>query len=435
MKDAVPGDTVHLAAGTYASGTATSYTPDGQTAHKTPNRVVVPEGVTLQGDGDAAEVIIKGVNGLNKKKNADAVRCAFLEKNARLKSLTVTNGSVAGGANSGDIDDYGGGVCGRSMDTAFVEDCILTGNFGGRAGALAWGTMVRCRVVGNAADTTGACGRNVNLFGCFVDDNAGNEMLLDGMYVVDCTFGPGNGQAPKHTQNDSFKNAVIANCVILTPNKSDGTGVVCNNISNCIVASGINVSSRLTSSGIDQAYSAADLKLDENGRPAKDSPVVDYGRIATTQDGTYLGATDLDGVPRALGAKQDLGCYEYDWRGDFAADVGTGFSVPAASVGIVETPDGVYVPGGTLELLRSADAKAATSMRGKVVISGSGTLVVTVNGVEAASYAQGTHALKLYGEGAGDRVALTYVPGEGDTGGATLSDFSGLARGMSILLR
>ena len=132
----------------------------------------------------------------------------------------------------------------------------------------------------------------------------------------------------------------------------------------------------------------------------------------------------------------DIGCYEADWRGRYAADIGRHRSVSVASAAAnahEEASGEVYLPEGAISgaLLTEQPGKFMFPVR----ITGTGTLAVTVNGVTAEYQGpRGPFTLE-YGVAAGGATyAFAYTPGENDVGGAYFGK-GGRICGMSVVIR
>jgi len=431
VADAVSGDTVHLAAGTYADGVAYLTSGSG-TFNQTGNRVIVPEGVTLVGDEGAEATLIVGAFGSNNKVGTGAVRCAFLERNACIRRCTLTGGSVYGGGAS-DTDDYAGGFNARDM-TGYAEYCIISNNHGMRASAAASGSCVRCRLLKNTAAAwgTGVAGRNASFYGCWFDGNSNGTLVMDPPCFVGCTVSANNdfGDYSTFAVQSSSAGAVIANNVILSGDIS-----VSGAMSNSIAAAGLTVTAGGGLSNVTTDYTAAELKLDAAGVPAKDSPAVDYGTVSTTYDALWGAETDLYGVARVYNGAQDCGACERDWRADYAQDMGVGFAVQAADACVREVSSvagrRVYLPAGTLVASRiSGNGR----VRGTLEVTGTGVLEVAVNGIVRARCRQGQTKIRLAAESEADRLTFTYLPGADDAGGAYLSNLT-CGTGLAVFVR
>ena len=92
--------------------------------------------------------------------------------------------------------------------------------------------------------------------------------------------------------------------------------------------------------------SAAEMMLSADGRPLADSPVIDCGANAYVLD--IGGRKDADGGQRIYNGTVDIGCFEYDWRGDYARAIGGGVSVTKASPGVVLRDGAVRLADGEM---------------------------------------------------------------------------------------
>ena len=147
-------------------------------------------------------------------------------------------------------------------------------------------------------------------------------------------------------------------------------------------------------------------------------------------------ATDAAGNPRIQNAAMDIGCYEADWKGRYAADIGKHRSVIVASAAAnahEEASGEVYLPEGAISgaLLAELPSKFVFPIR----ITGTGTLAVTVNGVTAEYQGPcGPFTLECGVAAGGATYAFAYTPGENDVGGAYFGK-GGRICGTAFLIR
>ena len=150
-----------------------------------------------------------------------------------------------------------------------------------------------------------------------------------------------------------------------------------------------------------------------------------------------LGDTDLAGGQRVYNGAMDIGCFEFDWRPKYAADLGKGVAVASASPKVFEGVGGVVtLPGGSLEAGWSNAAGKQRGYSGTMRVTGNGTLTVTRNGeaFKTVTSADGEQTFQFFSSAAQEELAFAYAPGEGDTGAALLSSFAA-SQGLTIILR
>ena len=324
MAVARSGETVHALEGIHAEGQFEATTKSG-----VPNRLVIKDGVNVIGDAGAEKTVVMGEPG---------VRPAYFNgTSGSLRGVTLTGAKLK---TSGDTTDrLGGGV--YSVDhvrTVTVADCIISNNVCARGGGAYGCTLVNCRIVGNEARTTSGAAFESTLIGCYMSNNyCGSGQLLRyprGLY--NCTIAADNPNAANVIVDNSFP---IVNCAILCGNYNEGT---IGGVTNCTVLASQEV--RFVGEGNRTVASAADAKVDADGRPAADSPLVNVGANELVPS---VLANDIDGVPRILHANVDVGAYEYDWRPAFAAKLGKGVTVTEVSSDVILAETGVVVPNGS----------------------------------------------------------------------------------------
>ena len=358
MVNVVSGDVVHAAAGVYAEGTAVAtVSNNGSAAPTLRNRVVVPPGVTLAGEG-AETTVIEGEPdpvSENDGMGPNAVRCAHLGQSACLRGFTLRNGCSDNQKLDRD-DDGGGGVMGRnSQNTAVcsrVEDCVVTNCAAGRGAGARGGVFNRVKFVGNVASVNGSAARDGYYFNCLMDANVGSMVTLNYYRLENCTVTDRNLAANRASPATAgAPNSIgdpVCNCLFMASGKYNF-----NYVSNCVFAAGSTYTNRFTAGAYvapadgNRAFSVAEMMVDAAGRPQKGSPLVDTADAGLCMD--LLGARDVAGGQRVYNGTLDVGAYEYDWRPDYgrALKTGGGVSVTRADPAVVLTPGGkVRVPDG-----------------------------------------------------------------------------------------
>ena len=173
-----------------------------------------------------------------------------------------------------------------------------------------------------------------------------------------------------------------------------------------------------------------------NGQPlAKDCAAVDFGSVTDLPDGWPIDV-DLVGGQRIYNAKIDAGCYEFDWRPDFARQIfrSTRMTVLAAPPEATLCAGGVYLPAGMLELSWQRGESQTHDHVVAFSVSGDGTLAVAQGGGIPAVYAKGAYSEVRELDVGENRFAFVYSPAAEDAGGAVIGSFA-YNVGMTITFR
>lgn len=358
IQDAVdaaePGDEVLVNDGIYATG--------GRAVFGLTNRVYVDKPLTLRSANGPQFTIIRGHQVPGTTNGAGAIRCVYLQAPANLFGFTLTNGATL----ETGLMQYvrgGGGVLGSSALTSLVSNCVLVGNSAHADGGGAYSAMLsNCTLTGNTAGGGGGGAADSRLNTCTLMGNA--AAVGGGTFscnITNCTLagnmaGTGGGAEQSIldgcilTQNIATTNggganlsllsrcAVVSNtaasfgggvdrnlglngCTIVGNSAQYGGGVYMGGLTNCIVYYNTAqmdfpnyVPGSLTyccSSPLPNGVgniSAPPAFVDlarGNLRLQTNSPCIDAGISL------FVGSADLDGRPRIVGARVDMGAYEF----------------------------------------------------------------------------------------------------------------------------
>lgn len=327
-------------------------------------RVVVPDGATLASRDGAETTIIEGEPDPNPTGTdgyglgPNAMRGVVLGKGSVLRGFTVTKGRTAiyDKTLTGYSDNIqGAGVLGRSPADSRAEDCIFTGNYGDCGGGGAYVTFDHCKIVGNRTTRFGSFFRCASAVNCYIDGNWGDRVCESVYSMYNCTFGPSNLN-PAGTdktmvlcQAGNDVNPVIRNVLSLSP--SQDCQINGGDIRNCVLPQGMQFTNYTTLENVntDLPVDALQALYDANGYPksVRGTPSVDTG-LETAE----AGETDFAGNPRVLNGTIDIGCYEADWKGQYAKDLGGRRATVTAATTNVRDVDGeiVLVDGAGLAL-------------------------------------------------------------------------------------
>lgn len=407
MSVARAGDTVHALEGVYTAGSEIGGGVDC--------RVVIKNGVSLVGDEGAEKTVIMGGEGVRP--------AAFAGSSGALRGVTLTGGKLA---EDSDTDaKRGGGVWANNL-TVTVSDCIISNNVCARGGAACYCTLVNCRIIGNKGAQTSGAAYYSTLYGCYVDKNTcGSGQLFRFPYgLYNCTLGADN---PKVATVIADNMGAIENCAILCGTSSDAIAYA----RNCVVLE--SQKGRYGTDNIIPIADAAAAKLDADGRPAKDSPLVDAGGALAAG----MPASDFFGTQWYYNGAPDIGACEHDWRGDYQADLGNCATVVAADPQVVETDEGkVLVKDGAITI-RFTDETLKAKYRLPFQVTGTGTLTLKAGDEIVGTYtaADGAQTLTYKNKVYGNDLAFAYAPGENDAGGALLDAQSGGVSGLMVIVR
>ena len=437
--NAVAGDVIHVAPGTYGAleGTQTA-------TSKIAARVVVPADVTLESTGGATNTFIVGaaatgdqIDNATYGTGTNAVRCVYAKSGSVVRGFTLTGGRGVGSAEYSD-NGLGPAFFSATARTATVEDCIISNNASYRGASVYQAIVKRCHILENIGtrfdNASSPGGSNCRYYNSVIDKNKGHGTIQTAYVLENCTIGANN------VINDTTSNPqvlwwygttdrAIKNSAVLGGRYYCGGGgkLYC---TNCLVmASEIGSVLKREQSYNTIFTNAAAAKVDSKTY----SPIL--GKFAGIDKGdasvasAALGDTDFLGTPRVLNGQIDIGAVEYDWRPKFSEELGRRFTVTYASPSVTTNlTGGLLVPDG--------------AVAGKVTSAGPYAIAFTLTGGSLAVYVGGELAGESSGTGeqsirftvanAADEIRFVYTPEAGST--AVLKKFSG-ARGFSISIR
>ena len=198
--------------------------------------------------------------------------------------------------------------------------------------------------------------------------------------------------------------------------------------------------------GVNPAVDAADLSLYDFDFSDASFNATDLKYAAKSMafiDAWCRGAKDLNGNMRIANGRVDVGCFEADWLGQYAAILGGRCTVVSAPSNAVAEAGGsvVAIDDGEMAIAWGPSASSgATSratnytMHGRV--TGTGDLSVIVNGETVATFgaAAGNLTIPFSSALAVNDVRFVYAAGENDEGGAELWGFS-RSSGTAVIIR
>ncbi|MBR3820493.1 MAG: hypothetical protein IKJ37_02605 [Kiritimatiellae bacterium] len=400
MKLALSGDTVYAEAGTYEIGDMIQHENGFRGNPLLRARVVLTNGVSLVSRRGPEKTFIVGESDANAADyfgcGPDALRCVYMYPDTRLEGFTLTGGRTYGDADLQDDNNRGAGVHGWYLASSIVKDCVISNCVAGRGAGSTHVTAVNCRYLYNRGYNNCAAAQHCFHHNCFFDFNVSGTGET-GSYVVgywrgmrNCTFGAHNflnryenvigPSSDNNVQHPQVYNTLVLNGRVYQGSGSAFAGV----FTNCAFTVAA-FEAWPTNCLYDESTIFADpseLQADENGVPIVGKNVaIDAGDIRYV-DPLYSN-TDLAGNPRAMnGSRMDIGCYEADWKGRYAADLGARLSVSKASPAVYETDSRTVALVDNTEVtldFRNASARTARqSVAFKVI--GEGVLTLIVDG-------------------------------------------------------
>jgi len=171
VQDAVdaaePGDEVVVTNGLYATG--------GKAVYRTmTNRVAVDKPLMLRSVNGPAFTIIQGQQVPTTVTGPGAIRCLYLANGATVSGFTLTGGATPDYGDSR-REQSGGGVWCQSS-TAWISNCVLTGNSAcSTGGAAYWGTLQGCTISSNSAALGGGGATESTLDACVLLGNSARQ--------------------------------------------------------------------------------------------------------------------------------------------------------------------------------------------------------------------------------------------------------------------
>ncbi|MGN0847434.1 MAG: hypothetical protein ACI4RA_08645 [Kiritimatiellia bacterium] len=435
LEKAAGGDVVVALPGVYNEGTTlqTLGQSGGKTTPTIPARAVVPSYVTLTSRDGAQATVIEGALD-NGDCGPNAVRCVFLARWGTLRGFTLRNGATdQGGAGVADtVNTHGGGVLGfdGSVNQQFdetIENCIITNCRAVRGGGGCYGTYRNCQFLGNTlcVDKPGVAVRLARMEGCYLAGNRGGHSTVYQCDVRNCTVmdGQASGTGLVHIESDYLKSRALVNSVILGKKYSAAA------VTNCVFVSG-SANTYAGAEPVDcRTASVDELALDGDGRPARVSVLVDAGAADVTS-GELLAAGDIVGNPRVSNGRLDVGAFEYDWRGDYAATLAPRhLAVVEADAGVTLAETGVALPAGGA-LVVEWTVPSAGQLTFSLALTGAGTLTVRIGEEELTFTEAGT--FRLPGAEGVNRITFAYSAEDGST--VVLSGFR-QANGTILVIR
>jgi hypothetical protein len=380
------------------------------------NRVYVLGNGTVQSVNGPSVTTIVGYQNPSTTNGNNAIRCVYLGTGALLSGFTLTNGATQTGG-----FPYGGGVyCAGT--SSIISNCVITGNSAySLGGGVFSGTLVSCMLSGNVCAPFSSAGSgggadNSVLTNCLLTANrcAYRGAAAEACTLINCTVVTNIGQA------DGLDGCKLRNCIAYYnyPDNGEGSGDG-TSFSNCCTATlpTFNSANNITNAPQFVNWTNGDFHL------LPTSPCVNAGVNAYISQ-----STDLDGNPRIVGGRVDLGAYEYqakryvDINNTNPVSPFTSWSTAATNIqdgvdasiagDLILVNDGMYQTGG----------RAVYSTATNRVVVNKAVTVQSVNG-PAATTILGFNGPSVSG---GHYIRCAYL-----TNGASLNGFTLMNGGMN----
>ena len=413
LESAANGETVIAAPGVYGD-------EEGDEVMGTEgdwSRIVIPDGVTVKAAQGPENTVIVGRRATEVLSGGgcgtDSARCVYLNARSHIEGFTLTGGYST---QTGSTTKDGGGFCSQGPSYGIVVNCVVSNNVASNTGGSGYGgRCFGCRFYDNTAVTSYGMGlRCSNAYNCILKDSNGINGMVSVCYaLVNCTvINPG---ASGHATMHSFTSADAINCVFVTDAKPEA--ISGHTYRNCLFTTEPAAAANVD--GASRVVTAAELALDGWGVPsAKTSAAVGAGSYeayaaAMASFGDFIDVDAL-GLQRVRNGALDVGGAEYDWRVEYARDLGSTrwLRVDAASSNVVETAAGaVRLVGGSSIVLSfsigNVDGKAFVDV--PFAQDGAGTLTATLDG-EAVEPEDGRFVIRVT---AAKRTLVLSFDGEG----------------------
>ena len=228
-------------------------------------------------------------------------------------SPTVTNCTF-----SGNWGDNGGGMHNRSGSNPTVTNCIFIGNSATGGGGM-WNNgsnpvLTDCSFIGNSVSGNGGAiynypGSSPMLTSCTFIGNLANSSKGGGLYnrnstptLTNCSFSGNSAKYGGGMYNDEHGSTTVTNC-ILWNNTAPAGAEIYNDGTSSVTVSYSDVQGGWAGTG---NINADPLIWDTRGHLLSNSPC----RNAGDPNGDYSGQTDMDGQPRVIDGRVDIGADE-----------------------------------------------------------------------------------------------------------------------------
>jgi len=221
-----PGDQILVTNGLYQTG-GRPVSPYSLT-----NRVVVDKAVTVQSVNGPSLTMIQGYQVPDSILGDSAVRCVYLTNNAMLIGFTLTNGATQLGTGTSQNQNGGGVWC--ESTNAILTNCLLVKNAASFGGGVHSGMLNGCTLVNNSGSFSGggavASTLNNSIFSGNLANAGGGAAFAT---LNNCTLTNNSAEAA-----GGVYFCAVANCVLI--GNSGGSCSFGSTLNNCLL-SGNNV--------------------------------------------------------------------------------------------------------------------------------------------------------------------------------------------------
>ena len=357
-----------------------------------------------------------------------AVRCVWVGTNCVVQGFTLRNGHAATSSAGSGALSYGGGVY-AADSTAQIVDCVVSNCFAGRAGAGIGGTWQRCRISRCGAEYMTSALRDAAVYNCHVDDNVGQGTIFNFTALVGVTVGADNLTVAGGGYAElSGVGASVVYSLLMGRGCENGT------LRYCVYPDGYTMPAGHVWTADCLAVAPSQLVVEDGVPLAGTNPAVDFLSPSSDYPWGFCGFYDVDRNPRVMNGKMDAGAIEANLHDLIGDTLGRRCAVTNASMWVKLPGDGtVHIEKGDLGMLWM---RSANNFSFRASVTGTGTLVVLVDGVEMAKLtsADGEAIVRFSSAESAVHLAFTYEPGWFDTGSAVLSEFLN-EKGLIVRMR
>lgn len=444
LMNAIAGDTVHVAAGTYGTEEMhqTKQLGNNSGAFDLAARAVVPEGVALVGAGADKTFIVGASDSTAAEEDRGcgpkAVRCVALGANAKLSGFTLTGGHTDADGNADNF--HGGGILASCKGDSLpqITDCVISNCVGRRGGGAMFGDYNRCRFFdnqvirgGNGSAMRGNGTNTARIKNSIIDGNTGWATLYMVDSIESCTIGADNmatGGA-KDGATVIQDSPMVNNTLFLGKGAAGGKSEFNSCAYGPETKNYLDKVETISRSSCVEAAGSGELAVE----PGTYMPIVgsnlgiDFGNASLYAGGEF----DCNGKKRRVnGLRLDIGAVEADWLAAYSAAIGPRVRVTEADGAVDLVAGKVTIPSGASLAMSVGRGGRDRKYDLDVTVAPESTCAVQKDGAELTTIAAGTGMVAFFA--AADQAELN-LTAEGL--GATTLNALQVEAGLKLVFR